>query len=67
MSFLLSVDLIELIELDHFLTDFCVNFIVLIELDHFLEVFLCWLLSEKKQQATSLIVFVLVADFQPAL
>ena len=58
--------LIELIELDHFLNDFCVDLIVLIELDHLLDVF-CVDWVKRKQQATSLIVFVLVADFQPAL
>ena len=41
MSYLMFVDLIELIELDHFLNDFCVDFIVLIELDHLLDVFFC--------------------------
>ena len=35
MSFLLFVDLIEVIELDRFLNDFCVGLIVFIELNHF--------------------------------
>ena len=38
MSYLMFVDLIELIELNHFLNDFCVDLIVLIGLDHFLMV-----------------------------